>query len=68
MKNLLFRLTVGVMAGVIPFALWRSGVWVDSLMTMRTPLYFAIHGWASAIICSLIGLWFAIFSGWEDPH
>lgn len=67
MKNLAFRLALGASAGVITFALWRFGMWAGSLMTQRTPLYFAVHGWASAIICPLIGLWFLIFSGQEDP-
>ena len=68
MKNLVLRLAVGVAAGVFFFVLWRLGMWAGSLMTMRTPLYFVVHEWASAIICPIIGVVVAIYSGRENPR
>jgi len=56
MKNVMFRVVLGVSVSVLLFVLWRGGVWIDSLMTMRTPLYFTLHAWASAIVCPCCGL------------
>jgi hypothetical protein len=54
--NVLSRIAVGVSVAVLLFGLWRGGVWLDSLMTLRTPLYFTLHSWVSAIVCPCCGL------------
>ena len=61
MKDVLARIILGMLVSVVLFIMWRCGVWVDSLLTMRTPLYFALHNWASLIVCPIVGLLFAIF-------
>ena len=56
MKNALVRSAFGVSVSVLLFGLWRGGVWIDSLMTMRTPLHFTCHWWASLIVCPCLGV------------
>lgn len=68
MKNLMLRIAVGVAAGMFFFVLWRLGMWAGSLMTQRTPLYFTVHEWASAIVCPIIGVVVAIYSGQESSR
>lgn len=68
MKNLIPRIAVGVTAGLFFLALWRLGMLVGSLMTVRTPLYFTVHEWASAIVCMIIGVMVAVYSGQESSH
>ena len=54
-------------AGVVTFGLWRFGAWTGSLFTQRTPLYFAFHGWASAIVSPLVGVLVAVVFGQDEP-
>lgn len=61
MKNVLFRIAFGVSVSFLLFGLWRGGVWIDSLMTMRTPLYFTFHSWASLIVCPFLGALAGVF-------
>lgn len=56
MRNAIIRVAVGAIAAVMLFAFWTSAVWLDSLMTMRTPLYFQFHSAASMIVSPLFGV------------
>jgi hypothetical protein len=60
MKNVLVRISVGIVCSLALFAFWRCGVWLDSLMTMRTPLFFTLHSWASAIVSPFAGVLAAV--------
>ncbi len=63
-KQVVFKIAIGLAVAVLVFAAWRFGVWADSLMTVRTPLYYQIHGWASAVVAPLAG----VFAGFlYDP-
>jgi hypothetical protein len=55
-KDLLTRVAVGLIVTVVVYALWQLGVWGSSLMTMRTPFYFAVHKWLSLIVSPLLGI------------
>ena len=55
-KDILTRTIIGLTISTLLFLMWRGGVWLESLTTIRTPLYYTIHEYASAIICPLVGI------------
>lgn len=38
------------------FALWQSSVYIDSLFTYRTPLYYTVQWWLSIFWSPVIGI------------
>lgn len=67
MKNVIIRCAISLIVGVMLFGLWRGSMWLDSLMTVRTPLYYTIHDWASAIVCPIVGIGVGVlYDKWMD--
>ena len=58
MSNTLLRIFMGVGVAALIFALWNLSVWADSFLTMRTPLYYSAHWWASVVVSVFIGIAF----------
>jgi hypothetical protein len=58
-KDLLKRFVVGVIAAVVVFGLYRTGIYLNSLMTAKTPLYFTVHHYLSIAVSAMFGLYAA---------
>lgn len=55
MKQAFARIGIGLVVFAATLAVWRASVYVDSLMTMRTPLYYQVQGWASLLMALAAG-------------
>jgi hypothetical protein len=55
------RICIGLAVFAVTLAVWRAGVWFDSLMTVRTPLYYQFQGWASLVVSAAAGTLAAVW-------
>lgn len=58
--KLVNRICLGIVTGIVIFALWRCGIWCDSLVTMRTPLWYEVNHWSSIILSVFFGIYVAV--------
>jgi hypothetical protein len=65
MKQAFVRVGIGLAVFAATLAVWRAGVYVDSLMTMRTPLYYQFQGWASLLVSLAAGALAAVWHWFE---
>jgi hypothetical protein len=65
MKQAFVRVGIGLAVFAATLAVWRAGVCVDSLMTMRTPLYYQFQGWASLLVSLAAGALAAVWHWFE---
>jgi len=65
MKQTFARIGIGIVVFAATLAVWRAGVYVDSLLTMRTPLYYQVQGWGSLLVSLASGVLAAVWPWFE---
>ncbi len=55
MRKLLVTVAASIAGGVAAWVLYYGSVVVDGMMTMRTPLYYTIHGVVAIVFGLAVG-------------
>jgi hypothetical protein len=55
MKEFLFKLALSLIVTVAFYLFYRVGTHINGLMSVKTELYYTIHGWGAIILSPIVG-------------